>query len=331
MLQNRRLGTQGLVVPSMGLGCMGMTGAYGKAVQEESIATIHKALELGVKMFDTADVYDSFTNERLVGKALAGQRDQAVLATKFGGAELDDNGTAVGGANGRPEYVRTCVERSLRHLGTDRIDLYYQHRVDPEVPVEETFGVLGELVAAGKVRYLGISEARPDTIRRAHATAPLSAVESEYSLFARDVETNGVLDTVRDLGIGFVAYAPLGRGFLTGAVRSEAALGENDLRRAFPRFTEQNLTHNLPLLERIEIIAAGHQNTSSSLALAWLLAQGPDIVAIPGARRRSHLEANAQSAQTTLDDAALQALGKAVTPDEIAGTRTSLYDADIEL
>ena len=330
MLENRRLGAQGLVVSPIGLGCMGMTGSYGGTDEKESIATIHKALGLGVKMFDTADVYGSFANEKLVGKALAGRRDHAILATKFGGAELDDNGTVVGGVNGRPEYVRISVERSLRHLGTDRIDLYYQHRVDPKVPVEETFGALGELVTAGKVRYLGISEARPDTIRRAHSTAPLSAVESEYSLFARNVETNGVLDTVRDLGVGFVAYAPLGRGFLTGAVRSQASLGENDLRLAFPRFTEQNLAHNLPLLERIEKIAAEYQTTSSSLALAWLLAQGPDIVAIPGARRRSHLEANVESARTPLDAEALHALVKAVTPDEIAGTRTSPYDADIE-
>jgi aryl-alcohol dehydrogenase-like predicted oxidoreductase len=237
----------------------------------------------------------------------------------------------VGGANGRPEYVRTCGERSLRHLETDRIDLYYQHRVDPNVPVEETFGALGELVAAGKVRYLGICEARPDTIRRAHATAPRSAVESEYSLFARDMETNGALATIRELGIGFVAYAPLGRGFLAGAVRSEASLGESDLRRVFPRFTAQNLALNLPPLERIEKIAVDHQATTSSHALAWLLAQGPDIVAVPGARNRSHLVANAQSARMQLDDATLQALHEVVAPDEIGGTRTSPYDPDIEL
>src|ERR1700761_18965 len=288
MLENRRLGAQGLVVSPIGLGCMGMTGSYGGTDEKESIATIHKALGLGVKMFDTADVYGSFANEKLVGKALAGRRDHAILATKFGGAELDDNGTVVGGVNGRPEYVRISVERSLRHLGTDRIDLYYQHRVDPKVPVEETFGALGELVTAGKVRYLGISEARPDTIRRAHSTAPLSAVESEYSLFARNVETNGVLDTVRDLGVGFVAYAPLGRGFLTGAVRSQAALGEADLRQGFPRFEERNLEANIALLERVEKIATEQRSDSGALALAWLLAQGTDIVAIPGTRRRSH-------------------------------------------
>ena len=331
MIENRQLGRQGLVIPAIGLGCMGMTGAYGRADEAESVATIHRALEIGVTMFDTADVYSSFANEKLVGEALAGRRDQAVVATKFGGAELDDQGAAIGGANGRPEYVRTCVERSLRHLGTDRIDVYYQHRVDPKVPVEETFGALGELVTAGKVRYLGISEARPDTIRRAHATAPLSVVESEYSLFAREMETNGVLETTRELGIGFVAYSPLGRGFLTGAVRSRNSLAEDDLRCAFPRFEQENLTRNLQLLERVEEIAAARQTTSASLALAWLLAQGPDIVAIPGARRRVHLEANVHSAQLRLADATLRDLDDVVTPGEVAGTRTSPYDANIEL
>lgn len=223
------------------------------------------------------------------------------------------------------------MERSLRHLGTDWIDVYYQHRVDPRVPVEETFGALGELVAAGKVRYLGISEARPDTIRRAHATAPLSVVESEYSLFARDMETNGVLKATRQLGIGFVAYSPLGRGFLTGAVRSRSSLGEGDLRSSFPRFEQENLARNLELLERVEKIAAARQTTSAGLALAWLLARGPDVVAIPGARRRAHLEANARSAELRLDEATLRALDDAVMPAEIAGTRTSPYDADIEL
>jgi len=254
-----------------------------------------------------------------------------ILATKFGGAELDDEGAVVGGANGRPEYVRASVERSLRHLGTDRIDLYYQHRVDPDVPVEETFGALGELVTAGKVRYLGISEARPDTIRRAHATAALSAVETEYSLFARDVETSGVLETVRELGIGFVAYAPLGRGFLTGTVRSESALGETDLRRSFPRFAEGNLAVNVALLKRVEQIAAERRTDSSRLALAWVLDQGRDIVAIPGTRRRSHLVANVEAAATRLDAQTRQALRMAVPPERIAGARTSPLDPGIEL
>jgi aryl-alcohol dehydrogenase-like predicted oxidoreductase len=227
--------------------------------------------------------------------------------------------------------VRASVERSLRRLGTDRIDLYYQHRVDPDVPVEETFGALGELVTAGKVRYLGISEARPDTIRRAHATAALSAVETEYSLFASDVETNGVLETVRELSIGFVAYAPLGRGFLTGAVRSESALSQTDLRRSFPRFAEGNLAVNVALLKRVEEIAAGRQTDSSRLALAWVLWQGQDIVAIPGTRRRSHLVANVQAAAMRLDEQTRQALRMAVPPDEIAGARTSPLDPGIEL
>ncbi|MFB9836245.1 aldo/keto reductase [Actinoallomurus acaciae] len=330
MLERRSVGDRGLVVSAIGLGTMGMTGAYGPADEAESIATIKEALDLGVTMFDTADVYGPFANESLLGRALAGRRDDAVVATKFGGAELADDGTVLGGANGRPEYVRASVERSLRHLGTDRIDLYYQHRVDPRVPVEETFGALGELVTAGKIRYLGISEARPETIRRAHGAAPLSAVETEYSLFSRDVETNGVLATVRELGIGFVAYAPLGRGFLTGAVRSEGVLAEADLRRGFPRFDDANLRANLALLERVERIAAERGTDSGRLALGWALGQGRDVVAIPGTRRRSHLAANVDGGATPLDDATLRALREAVAPDEVAGTRTSPRDVGIE-
>jgi aryl-alcohol dehydrogenase-like predicted oxidoreductase len=329
-LEKRPLGSQGLVVSAIGLGCMGMTGSYGGADEPDSIATIHEAIDLGVTMFDTADIYGPFANEKLLARALAGRRDDVIVATKFGGAEVDDNGSVLGGANGRPDYVRTSVERSLRHLGTDRIDLCYQHRVDPDVPVEETFGTLGELVAAGKVRYLGISEARPETIRRAHATAALSAVETEYSLFARDVETNGVLAVARELGIGFVAYAPLGRGFLAGAVRSQDALGETDLRRGFPRFEAGNLAVNVVLLKRVEQIAAGRQTDSGRLALAWVLGQGRDIVAIPGTRRRSHLLANVQSAAMRLEPETLRTLRSAVPADEIAGSRTSPYDVGIE-
>ena len=329
-MERRNIGAQGLFASALGLGCMSLAGTYGSADESESIATIRAAIDLGITMFDTADYYGPFANEELLGRAIADHRDEVIVATKFGGAELDDGGTVVGGANGRPEYVRTSVERSLRHLGTDRIDLYYQHRVDPRVPVEETFGALGELVTAGKVRYLGISEVRPDTIRRAHTTAPLSAVETEYSLFARDVEANGVLDTVRELGIGLVAYAPLGRGFLTGQVRSEAAIGAADLRRAYPRFAEGNLAANVALLERVEKIAGERHTTSSALALGWVLAQGPDIVAIPGTRLRSHLEANVQSAATPLDSLTERALRAAVPQDEIAGSRISPYDADIE-
>ena len=330
-LEGRSLGTQGLAVSAIGLGCMGMTGSYGRADEPESIATIHEAIDLGVSMFDTADIYGPFANEKLVGRALVGRRDSVILATKFGGAELNDDGAVVGGANGRPDYVRASVERSLRHLRTDRIGLYYQHRVDPNVPVEETFGALGELIIAGKVRYLGISEARPDTIRRAHATAPLSAVETEYSLFARDVETNGVLPTARELGIGFVAYAPLARGFLTGTIRSESALDETDLRRSFPRFTAGNLAANLTVLQRVEEIAAARQTDSRALALQWVLGQGRDIVAIPGTRKRSHLAANVRSAVTPLDAKTLQVLRAAVSPDAIAGARTSPLDAQIQL
>jgi aryl-alcohol dehydrogenase-like predicted oxidoreductase len=326
----RSLGSQGLVSSAEGLGCMGLSGSYGAADEKESVRTVHRAVELGVTMFDTADVYGPFTNERLLGRALSGRRDEVVVATKFGGAELDDEGTMTGGANGRPEYVRTSVERSLRNLNTDHIDLCYQHRVDPNVPVEETFGALGELVAAGKVRYLGLSEARPETIRRAHATAPLSAVESEYSLFARDMESNGVLETVRELGIGFVCYAPLGRGFLTGGVRSADALAEQDLRRAFPRFEKENLDSNLSLLERIERIAAGLGVHSAQVALAWVLAQGKDIVPIPGTRTRAHLEANVAATAVGLDAQALEALGQAVMEGEIRGDRVSALDAGIQ-
>ncbi|GAB2805634.1 aldo/keto reductase [Actinoallomurus bryophytorum] len=329
-MEKRAIGGQGLTTSALGLGCMGMTGSYGPVDDAESTATIHRAIDLGVNMFDTADVYGPFTNERLLGRALAGRRDKVIVATKFGGAEMDDAGTVTGGANGRPEYVRASVERSLRNLNTDRIDLYYQHRVDPKVPVEETFGALGELVAAGKVRYLGISEARSGTIRRAHAAAPLSAVESEYSLFSRDVESNGVLETVRELGIGFVGYAPLGRGFLTGAVRSASALGPTDLRRIFPRFEEENLEANLALLRRIEKIAADLGVGGGRLALAWVLAQGEDIVPIPGTRRRTHLTENVEAATAPLDADTLAALAEAVSGGEIAGARTSPQDAGIE-
>lgn len=328
--EKRSLGTQGLAVSSIGLGCMGMTGSYGGPAEEEPIAIIHKAIELGVDMFDTAESYDAFANEELLGKALTGHRDKVILASKFGWGTLDDDGNVVGGPNGRPDYVRASVERSLRHLGTDRIDLYYQHRVDRDVPVEETFGVLGELVAAGKVRYLGICEAMPDTIRRAHATAPLTAVQTEYSLFARDVETNGVLETVRDLGIGFVPYSPLSRGLLAGAVRSRAELGEADLRRYFPRFDEGNLMVNLAVLELVKKIAADHGTGTAQLALAWVLGQGPDVVPIPGTRRLSHLLANLEAARAPLDDTTMRALRAAVPAEMVAGDRVSPADQGIE-
>nr|WP_239514366.1 aldo/keto reductase [Streptosporangium sp. 'caverna'] len=307
-----------------------MTGAYGAADESESIATIRRALELGVEMFDTADVYGPFSGEKLLGRALKGRRDEAVIATKFGGAEMDDTGNVLGGPNGRPDYVRSSVERSLRHLNTDRIDLYYQHRVDPQVPVEETFGALGELVAAGKIRHLGICEAAADTIRRAHASAPLSAVETEYSLFSRQVETNGVLATVRELGIGFVAYAPLGRGFLTGTVRSAGEIPKTDLRHAFPRFQDGSLDSNLTLLEKVETIATAMGVSPGQLALAWVLSRGDDVIAIPGTRVRTHLEENVTAAALRLRQETLHDLDRAVPADAVTGDRRAPADTGIE-
>jgi aryl-alcohol dehydrogenase-like predicted oxidoreductase len=330
VMEQRTTGKNGLAASALGLGCMSMTGAYGPADEKESISTVRRALELGVTLFDTADMYGPFTGERLLGRALAGLRDGAVIATKFGGTELDDAGNIIGGANGHPDYVRTAVDRALRNLNTDRIDLVFTHRVDATVPVEETFGALGELVAAGKVLHLGISEAAPDTIRRAHAAAPLSAVETEYSLFSRQVESNGVLAAVRELGIGFVAYAPLGRGFLTGTVRATDTLPETDLRRYYPRFEEASLNQNLTLLEKVEAIAESQHMTSSQLALAWVLAQGDDIFAIPGTRRRSHVEENATAARLSLDQGTLQALDSAVPPGAVTGDRRSAADPGIE-
>jgi aryl-alcohol dehydrogenase-like predicted oxidoreductase len=302
-----------------GLGTMGMTTMYGTRDDAESVATIHRAIELGVDLFDTADMYGPFSGEELVGRALAPHRDRVVLATRFGGLTLDESGKIVGGPNGRPEYLRRAVEGSLRRLGTDRIDLYYQHRVDPTVPVAETFGALGELVAEGKVRYLGISEASAETIRAAHAAAPLSAVQTEYSLFTRTVETNGVLDTVRELGIGFVGYAPLGRGFLTGELRSAAELAEDDWRRTSPRFSEESFTRNLPLADRVRKIAEKLGATPGQLALAWVLAQG--VTAIPGTKRRAYLEENVAAATLTVDSDTLAELDEAVPADAVAGDR----------
>jgi aryl-alcohol dehydrogenase-like predicted oxidoreductase len=320
-MKQRNLGSQGLTTSAEGLGCMGMTAMYGMPDDEESIATIHRAIELGVTLFDTSDFYGPFTGEELLGRALKGRRDQVSVATKFGGAEFDDTGNIVGGPNGRPENVRKSIEGSLRRLDTDHIDMYYQHRVDPGVPPEETFGALGDLVAEGKVRYLGISEAGPDTIRRAHSAAPLSALQTEYSLFTRHVETNGALATIRELGIGFVGYSPLGRGFLTGRVRSVDGLPQGDFRRTSPRFQGENLATNLALLDRIESLAAERGITPGQLALAWVLAQGDDIVPIPGTKRRTYLEQNVAAADLVLDQATLDALEEAVPMGSIAGDR----------
>ena len=296
-MQRRTLGSHGLEVSAIGLGCMGMSQSYGPADEEEAVATVHRALELGVDFLDTADMYGPFVNERLVGRAIAGRRDEVVLATKFGNERRPD-GTFVG-VNGRPEYVRACIEGSLERLGVDHVDLYYQHRVDTAVPVEETWGAMGELVAEGKVRHLGISEAAPETIRRAHATHPMAAVQSEYSLFTRDPE-DGVLETVRRLGVGFVAYSPLGRGFLSGTVTSPDQFAPDDFRRHSPRFSGENFGKNLAVVEQVRRLAEAKGVTPSQLALAWVLAQGEDVVPIPGTKRRTYLEENVAAADVEL-------------------------------
>jgi aryl-alcohol dehydrogenase-like predicted oxidoreductase len=307
-MHTRTLG-QNLQVSALGLGCMGMTWAYGatEADRGEAIATIHRALDLGITLLDTADVYGPQTNERLVGEAIAGRRDKVVLATKFG--IVRTAGAAPNAAslriNGRPEYVKAACDGSLQRLGVDYIDLYYQHRVDPETPIEETVGAMKDLVQAGKVRHLGLSEAAPEMIRRAHAVHPITALQSEYSLWTRDPEDK-VLATVRELGIGFVAYSPLGRGFLSGAIKSPDDIGPNDFRRTLPRFTGENFQRNLDLVAKVEELAAAKGITPAQLALAWVLAQGDDIVPIPGTRRRSRLEENvaALDVQLTSDELA---------------------------
>jgi aryl-alcohol dehydrogenase-like predicted oxidoreductase len=319
-MEQRTLGGQGLVVSAEGLGCMGMSAFYGAHDDEESTATIRRALDLGVTFFDTADVYGPWTNERLVGRALADRRDEVVIATKFGN-EVDPNGSRTGRVNGSPDYVRRAVDASLSRLGIDAIDLYYQHRVDPAVPVEDTFGALGELVQAGKVRYLGISEASAASIRRAHATAPLTAVQTEYSLFTRDVEDDGVLATVRELGIGFVPYSPLGRGFLSGRIRSIDDFAEDDFRRTSPRFQGENFTKNLELLDRVVAIADEKGITPSQLALAWVLAQGDDVVPIPGTRRIPNLEENVAAVDVVLTPEDLARIDEVAPSGAVAGER----------
>ena len=308
-MQKVALGSQGLRVSRQGLGCMGMSEFYGERDDAESVATIHRALELGITLLDTADIYGPHTNERLVGKAIADRRERAVVATKFGIVRDPDN-PATRGVNGRPEYVKARCDDSLGRLGIDHIDLYYQHRVDPSVPIEETVGAMAELVAAGKVRYLGLSEAAPDTIRRAHAVHPISALQTEYSLFERAPEAQ-LLPTVRELGIGFVPYSPLGRGFLTGAFASLVDLDENDFRHGQPRFQGENLDHNLAIVERVRAVAEAHRATPAQIALAWVHAQGEDVVPIPGTKRRRYLEDNAA------------ALDIALTQDELASLEQS--------
>src|SRR5919201_1678897 len=299
-MERRRLGTQGLEVSAQGLGCMGMTWAYGAGDEESGLATIHRALELGITFLDTAEAYGPYTNEELVGRAIAGQRDRFEVATKFGFV-IDPDNPSDRSTDGSPENARRACEGSLERLGVDHIDLYYQHRVDPNVPIEETVSAMAELVEAGKVRYLGLSEAAPETIRRAHAVHPISALQSEYSLWTRDPE-NGVLPTIRELGIGFVPYSPLGRGFLSGRFRSPEDLDEDDFRRRGPRFTGENLKANLKLASKVAEIAAEKAITPAQLALAWVLAQGEDIVPIPGTKRRRYLEENAAAADVELTD-----------------------------
>ena len=318
-MDQRNLGSEGLVVSALGLGCMGMSEFYGTTDEDESIATIHRAIELGVIFLDTADIYGPFTNEKLVGKAIQGRREEVVLATKFGNERREDGSWV--GVNGKPEYVRAACDASLRRLGVDHIDLYYQHRVDPEVPIEETVGAMKELVEAGKVRHLGLSEAAPETIRRAHAVHPISALQSEYSLFTRDPEEE-ILPTLRELGIGFVTYSPLGRGFLTGAWKGVEDLPEGDTRSArFPRFAEENFRKNLELVERVREIAAEKEATPGQLALAWLLHQGDDIVPIPGTKRRKYLEENAAAAEVTLTEEDLGRIEEAMPKGSAAGAR----------
>jgi aryl-alcohol dehydrogenase-like predicted oxidoreductase len=305
------LGTQGLMVSRQGLGCMGMSDFYGPTNDEESTATIHRALELGVDFFDTSDMYGPHTNEVLVGKALAGRRDEAVIATKFGIVRDPDNPTKRA-VNGRPEYVRQACEGSLQRLGTDHIDLYYQHRVDPDTPIEETIGAMGELVTEGKVRFLGLSEAAPDTIRRAHAVHPVSALQTEYSVWSRDPEQE-ILPTLRELGIGFVPYSPLGRGFLTGALRSLDDLDESDFRRYQPRFQGDNLADNVAIVQVIDRLAGSKGCTPGQVALAFVHAAGRDVAPIPGTKRRTYLEENVAALDVELTEEDLAVLD-AVAP-----------------
>ncbi|ADB77557.1 aldo/keto reductase [Geodermatophilus obscurus] len=321
-MENRTLGQ--LTVSAQGLGCMGMSEFYGTGDQAEAERTIQRTLDLGITFLDTADMYGPFTNERLVGKAIAGRRDEVVLATKFGNERGEDG--SFRGINGTPDYVRRACDASLQRLGVDDIDLYYQHRVDSTVPVEDTWGALRELVEAGKVRHAGISEAAPETIRRAHAVQPVTAVQTEYSLWSRDPEDDGVLATCAELGIGFVAYSPIGRGFLSGQIRSIDDLAPGDYRRNSPRFQGENFTRNLELVDRVREIADEKGVTATQLALAWVMAQGdragnPGIVPIPGTKRVAYLEENAAATDVRLTDDDLRRLDDAAPAGATAGDR----------
>jgi aryl-alcohol dehydrogenase-like predicted oxidoreductase len=319
-MEHRQLGAQGLETSAMGLGCMGMSEFYGdRSDRAESVATIHRALELGVTFLDTADMYGPRTNEELVGKAIAGKRDQFVIATKFG-IVRDANDPLKRGINGRPEYVRAAVEGSLARLGVETIDLYYQHRVDPNTPIEDTVGAMADLVREGKIRYIGLSEAGPETLRRAHGVHPISALQTEYSLWSRDAEDE-IIPTCRALGIGFVPYSPLGRGFLTGAYRSLADFPADDFRRNSPRFQGENFEKNLELVRHIERLAADKGCTPSQLALAWVMARGEDIVPIPGTKRRRYLEENVGAVDVALTPADLARIDEIAPKGAAAGDR----------
>jgi aryl-alcohol dehydrogenase-like predicted oxidoreductase len=322
-MERRKLGSRGLEVSAEGLGCMGMSAFYGSTDEGEAIATIRRALDLGINFLDTAQLYGPLTNEELVGRAIRGHRDEYVIATKFRSRlenAVPGDMSTVGPIDGSAEHVRSSIDGSLRRLGTDYVDLYYQHRVDPDVPIEETVGAMAELVDAGKVHYIGLSEAAPQTIRRAHAVHPITALQTEYSLWTRDPEDE-ILPTCRELGIGFVAYSPLGRGFLTGRFRSPGDIPENDFRRNNPRFQGENFDRNLELVERVRETAAENGVTPGQLALAWVLHQGEDIVPIPGTKRRKYLEENAAARAVELTAQQLERLDEVLPPGAAAGER----------